>query len=118
MDLQVEALRTMKSEPGIIDTLQHAPKSLMESYKALHAQMLEQDPESCAMAETVFKWLLCSMRTISVKETISILSEANAHNTLNSRVSQIFHILDCCYNFVVVDEQLQIIRFAHPSVRE
>ena len=118
MSLQIEGLRVARSEAGVIATLQHAPKSLMESYKAVHSQALKEDPEGAAAAETVFKWLLCAMRSISIKEAIEILSNTNITNISNSKELRILHILDCCYHFVVVDEQLGVIRFAHPSVRE
>ena len=90
----------------------------MESYEAIHTQALGEDPEGAAVAETVFKWLLCAMRNISIKEMISILSNTNTTGISTSEELQILHIIDCCYHFVVVDEQLEILRFTHPSVRE
>jgi ankyrin repeat protein len=108
--------------PGILlegdvrEKLRHPPQNLTAMYSEVYNQMYSQlGPESQQIMKRVLKWLLCAQRQLSTDELLAAVSIKSSKEF--TRVSK-QDVLDMCYNFVVLDNEMDIFRFTHLSVRE
>jgi hypothetical protein len=61
------------------------------------------------------KWLLCAQRPLNTAEFIAAISITSSGEHIPLKIPE---LLDMCCNMVVLDEEIDIFRFAHLSVRE
>ena len=115
VSLQLEYLCTLRSSTWIERRLGKLPKELIKLYEDIYSvRVSSYEEEERNIAERVFRWLLCSQRAFSVDEFITIVGASGNERTDLSKEA----LLDLCFNFVVLDKDLNIFRFAHLSVRE
>ena len=105
----------MKLEIDVEKALGKLPRSLASLYASIYEQVLELEPHARLVAIATFKWLLCAQRPLSSKELISAVSQNFDGDYIRLETSD---ILDVCANLVVFDQEADIFRFAHSSVRE
>jgi ankyrin repeat protein len=105
----------MKHEKDVYAELGQLPKTLRESYDIIYHQIENAGVTSRQVAENAMKWLLCAQRPLYPLELIDALSIDSEGQYTPLDTSQLLHM--CC-NMVVLDEKLEIFRFAHLSVRE
>ena len=107
-----------KSDRQIIDTLNHLPRDLPETFERILAIFTE--PEDIAIGKQIFRWLSVAKRPLTVHE----LREAIAIEPLQDVwkpecfVNDMNKAVACCGNLVLVDEEQQTIYFTHSSVRQ
>lgn len=117
MSLQIENLcdsRRIKIEDDLVDELARLPQSLADMYSRILQNIGLIEKHGRAIAETMFKWLLCTLDASS-GVTIEVCSR-----TLSAehRLLSISDILDVCSTLVVYDKALDTFGFAHLSIRE
>lgn len=105
----------MKHEKDVNAELGRLPKTLRESYDTIYQQIENAGLTSRQVAENAMKWLLCAQRPLHPPDFIAALSIDSEGQYTPLDTSQLLHM--CC-NMVVLDEKLQIFRFAYLSVRE
>lgn len=118
VSLQIQNLcdsQRMKLESDIRAELGRLPKSLRESYDVVYQRIKDAGIASQQVAERAVKWLLCSFRPLKVQEMIAAVSVdiERQHTFLDTS-----QLLDVCCNLLVLDDELDTLRFAHLSVRE
>src|SRR5947209_19882078 len=105
----------MKHEDDVNIELGRLPKTLRESYGVIYQQIQDAALTSRQIAERVMKWLLCSQRPLKSREFIAAVSVDSEGRYTSLSITNLLHM--CC-NMVVLDEELDVFRFAHLSVRE
>ncbi|KAL8944837.1 MAG: hypothetical protein Q9211_000444 [Gyalolechia sp. 1 TL-2023] len=116
--LQLESLCQKKSDRQIIDTLNHLPRDLPETFERILAIFTE--PDDIALGKQIFRWLAVAKRPLTVHE----LREAIAIEPLQDvwkpecLVNDMNKALACCGNLVIVEEEQQTVHFTHSSVRQ
>jgi hypothetical protein len=105
----------MKHEKDVDTELGRLPRTLKESYDIIYQQIERTALTSRCIAENAMKWLLCAQRPLKSPEFIAAVSVDSEGQHIPLEVSQ---LLDMCCNMVVLDEKLDLFRFAHLSVRE
>ena len=120
MSLQIENLcdsQRMKIEADVQEELGRLPRSLNDAYQVIYQQIERLGRNGRAIAEKTFQWLLCARRPLSSSELIIAVTsnggESKEHAAVSAR-----NILDLCFNLVVLDQSLDVFRFAHLSVAE
>ena len=85
------------------------------SYDVIYQRIKSAGSTSQKVADRAIRWILSTQRSLNVKEFIAAISVDFNGNFVPLSVSQ---VLDICCNMLVLDEELEIFRFAHLSVRE
>ena len=113
VSLQLDFLRGLKYEPAVRSRLQQLPTKLLHLYDETYSQTLEsRAEEEQLLIQNALRMLLClhtPLRTGDFMLALCSCEEAS----LSAE-----DLLDLCSNFVVLDTELDIFRFAHLSVRE
>lgn len=105
----------MKHEQSLIRELRALPKELARLYEDIYTRIITGGREDVAIAKRILRWLLCSQRPLTTTEFVSaVCVDPNGC----CRRLTFAQILDICCNFVVLDKEAQVFRFAHLSVRE
>ena len=101
---------------AINERLGRLPPTLAELYEEIHCKFYRYAARAERhIARHVLSWLLCSKRTLKSNEFLAMVSITP--NTWLKGVSRDL-VLQLCCNFVIYDDELDIFRFAHLSVRE
>ncbi len=91
------------------------PRKLSELYDELYCTRFDShENEETAIAEGVFRWLLCSHVPLETDEFLAAVSFCSGEATELTKDT----LLNLCFNFVVHDDSVNVFRFAHLSVRE
>ena len=115
MALQLDFLCSLRLPSLVKQRLGALPPNLYKIYDENYSQKLESyEEEEKRIVENAFRFLLCAQEKIDTKAFLTALSVLDPVNSPISPDS----LLDLCFNFIVVDSQLDVFRFAHLSVRE
>ena len=91
------------------------PPNLQKIYDENYSQKLDSyQKEERQIVQNAFRFLLCAqekLSTCSLLKALSVLDPENPPLSLGL-------LLDLCFNFIDVDSELDVFRFAHLSVRE
>lgn len=87
------------------------PDSLENTYSKIYQRILSQRGGSPQLAKRALMWVMCSCRPFSPDELVTVISQG--YPSLDTQ--SLFKI---CHNLLTLDRQLNIVRFAHLSVRE
>lgn len=124
VDLQIKMLCTMSMESDVIERLGSLPAGLEEAYKDIFIRGIDRESgRGKRLAYLAMMWMLCSAGPLSPTElvmgSVSALRVESAGScaTIGNDVN-IETILKLCHNLVVIDHQLEVMRFAHLSVQE
>jgi len=91
------------------------PRKLSELYDELYCTKFDShENEETAIAEGVFRWLLCSHVPLETDEFLVAVSFCSGEAIELTKDT----LLNLCFNFVVHDDNVNVFRFAHLSVRE
>lgn len=92
------------------------PLELSELYAKIYDRIVAYQASSGkAIIQNTLKWLLCSqgrLTTLEFRKAISMDVNISLERLSND------HILDLLHDFIVLDNGLDIFRFAHLSLRE
>lgn len=118
VSLQIENLcdpERMKHEKDVFAELGRLPQTLKDSYAIVYERIRTSGGWSRTIAHRVICWLLCARRTLKPCDFITAVSV-----DLNGQRSEITprDLLNICCNLVILDDVLDIFRFAHLSVQE
>ena len=118
VSLHIQSLcdpQQIKTEENVYHALTKLPKKLNESYDVIYDQICDSHYPNAEIATRTLKWLLCAQRPMKSFELIAAVSVNSASHASALSSSD---ILSVCCNFVVLDLEQDVFRFAHLSVRE
>ncbi|MCJ1378529.1 hypothetical protein MMC17_001628 [Xylographa soralifera] len=118
VSLHIQSLcdpQQIKTEQNVYYALTKLPKKLNESYNVIYNQICDSHYSNAEIATRTLKWLLCARRPMKSFELIAAVSVNSAGYASALSPSD---ILSVCCNFVVLDLEQDVFRFAHLSVRE
>ena len=114
--LQLEMLCKMRTDQDVRQRLGRMPPKLEQLYEELYHKALNESQGEVgrSIISNTLKWLLCAQRPMKTSEfcTAVVWKIVPAEELTKEKV------LDLYYNFVVFDDNLDVFRFAHLSVRE
>ncbi|OQE36718.1 hypothetical protein PENCOP_c011G03058 [Penicillium coprophilum] len=112
---QVERLRQMRSTASMIDALNNPDSIAVDHlYSEILNNVAEKDPMAYSTATRAFSWLLCMHEPLSTTAFLDAVS----NGTSNGQKPSLSELLSICSNLIVVDNHLDILRFAHVSFKE
>ena len=114
--LQLDVLRALKRDEDVRTRLGRLPPKLEQLYLEVYENLIaDQGPLSRAIIDNALKWLLCAQQKLRASDFLAAVA-ANL-DTSEGDIT-IDDLLDLCNNFVVYDDEQDVFRFAHLSVRE
>lgn len=106
----------MKTEADVRSAIQALPKNtLNELYQEDFAQMSKSGQHARNYAMQVFSMLLCTQEALSPGALIQAMSKTASRQEKQMALAE---MIDVCFNLVVVDSELNVLRFAHISFQE
>ena len=113
--MQLEFLCSLKLPSLVKQRLGVLPPNLQKIYEENYSQKLDSyQEEERRIVENAFRFLLCAQEQLSTGGFLKALSVLDPETPPLSPGL----LLDLCFNFIDVDFQLDVFRFAHLSVRE
>ena len=115
--LQLELLCAVKLEADVRAILGQLPPKLEQLYCEIHEKLIKSQPGEVGklIVYRILKWLLCARRQITSAELRSAVV-LNTDVSLSDLSKE--RVLELCHNLVILDDGLDVFRFAHLSVRE
>ncbi|KAF7894990.1 hypothetical protein EAF00_006804 [Botryotinia globosa] len=115
--LQIQQLYKQVRVKGDIDSvLRKLPKSLEASYHLVYQDIMDMEEPSQKAAIRTLQVLLSTRRKLSLDEMLAAVTvDIDTNEVL---ISTVHELLDICCKLIIFDEEEQILRFAHLSVRE
>ncbi|KAL9048781.1 MAG: hypothetical protein Q9206_005849 [Seirophora lacunosa] len=107
----------MKIASDVEDALSCLPPSLSHLYEVILKRIDNTAPRGQSTARKALRWLLCAREPLTPRVLIEIL-EFNWNNSVQASHVLKEEVLSLCCNLVVLDDTLDVYRFAHASVRE
>ena len=114
VSLQLQFLRTLKRADTIWKRLGELPSGLRDIYDDIYRVKIEGVEEQGSIAKHAFKLLLSLQTPLQHEEFLQALSFCGEDKTDVSAEE----LIDFGCNFLVLDAELNVFRFAHLSVRE
>ena len=113
--MQLEFLCSLKLPSLVKERLGKLPPNLQKIYDENYSQSLDSyQQEERQIVKGAFQFLLCAQEKLSTDGLLKALSVLDPENPPLSPGL----LLDLCFNFIDVDSELDVLRFAHLSVRE
>lgn len=113
--MQLQFLRTLKIQTAVRNRLGELPRDLREIYDEIYNSRLISDiEEQGSIAENTFKLVLSLQTPLGHRDFLHALSFCG-DDKIDLSAEE---LLDLCCNFLVLDTELDVFRFAHLSVRE
>jgi hypothetical protein len=114
VDLQLKYIFTLRTKDAIKKKLGKLPKTLEETYSKIYEKISKEDSEELEIAKRALMWITCSRRPLSSQEWVN----ASYWPAPVDPEIGVDSLLDMCHNLVTVDNQSQVVRFAHLSIQE
>ena len=95
------------------DALQRLPTTLIALYSSILDRIDRIAPHGRLLATKTLSWILCARRPLDPVILTQMLQPSGSGNPFDAQ-----DILGLCCNLVVLDNSLNVFRFAHASVRE
>jgi len=102
-------------------SLKALPDTLTDAYGEIYNRILEQKGSAPQLALNAFRWVQCSyepLRSETLLDAITIQIDTSSNSCHRGTAVMANDLLKACHNLLILDERLNVFRFAHPSVKE
>lgn len=106
----------MSVEQDVWDCLGKLPETLDKTYAGIYERVMLENGSGPKLARRALMWVMCSCRPFSPNELAAVISLQNSGSGLHQLDADV--VFRLCHNLLTLDRQLNIVRFAHLSVRE
>lgn len=116
-DMHIEVLATLSTEADLRVQLGRNPPELEDLYNQLYDDIIKMagGVVGQSIIRNTFKWLVCGTTSFRSSDFILAVSMTLSVSSSEVRPEQILRL---CRNFVLHDNELDVFRFSHLSVRE
>lgn len=113
--MQLEFLCGLRLPASVKKRLGELPPNLLKIYDDNYSQKLKSyQEEERRIVKGAFRFLLCAREELNTRSFLKALSVLDPENESLSPDS----LLELCFNFIDIDNESDVFRFAHLSVRE
>ncbi|KAH0562468.1 hypothetical protein GP486_002842 [Trichoglossum hirsutum] len=106
------------NDEGIREALGSLPKSLPEWYDRILTKIVKSGKGE--IARKVFRWVAAAKRPLSLDELREAIAvePCQAFRRLQRLANDISQVVSWCGDLVCIDEEEQVVRFSHPTVKQ
>ncbi|KAI5793675.1 hypothetical protein FPQ18DRAFT_291438 [Pyronema domesticum] len=118
--LQITFLCQFCTEGNVRDNLQTLPDTLAAAYDDIYNHIIAQKGDAPQLALNAFRWIQCSYEPLRAETLLDTITVEVGRSGELSRKAPIKakDLLTICQNLLLLDERLNVFRFAHLSVEE
>ncbi|KAI5783318.1 hypothetical protein FPQ18DRAFT_111991 [Pyronema domesticum] len=118
--LQITFLCQLRTEGNVRDNLQTLPDTLAAAYDDIYDHIIAQKGDAPQLALNAFRWIQCSYEPLRAETLLDTITVEVGRSGEFSRKAPIKanDLLTTCQNLLILDERLNVFRFAHLSVEE
>ncbi|KAK2774275.1 hypothetical protein FQN52_004300 [Onygenales sp. PD_12] len=117
--LQMERLCELKSRSSVSEAMQERSKVTTATLEYLYREVLDdmstKDSVVCDISKRAFSWLMCMREPLSSAAFLTAVATSRSGKPLDLTLPELFSI---CSNLLVLDSNLDTVRFAHSSFKE
>ena len=108
--------------PGDVkDSLKVLPETLIDAYGKIYNRIRNQGHRASQLALNAFRWIQCSyepLQSETLLDAVTAEIDGSGEFSHNCRTIRTTDLLKACQNLLILDERLNVFRFAHLSVEE
>jgi len=110
----------MVTQPDVQSSLGELPDTLALAYDKIYERILKQKGSAPQLALNAFRWIQCSYEPLNARALLdaSTAKLAKCGEFSHNTTIKANDLLRACQNLLVLDERLDVFRFAHLSVDE
>ncbi|ERF70048.1 hypothetical protein EPUS_03600 [Endocarpon pusillum Z07020] len=103
-------------EDDVKEAIGRLPESLSGLYRIVYEEeILRSEPRGRAVAIRALQWLMCALQPLNTRKSLEAVSSDSAGQATHASKNDLIALLR---NLIVVDEESDVFRFTHLSVRE
>jgi len=103
------------------DSLKALPETLTDAYGEIYNRIRKQGRRASQLALNAFRWVQCSYEPLQSETLLDAITvEVDGSGEFSRKVAGVraTDLLKACQNLLILDERLNVFRFAHLSVEE
>jgi len=103
------------------DSLKVLPETLTDAYGEIHNRIRNQSRHASQLTLNAFRWVQCSyepLRSETLLDAVTVGIGGSGEFSRNCAAVGATDLLKACQNLLILDERLNVFRFAHLSVEE
>ncbi|KAF8249261.1 ankyrin [Wilcoxina mikolae CBS 423.85] len=119
--LQIQNICCEETPRDVQNALGRLSTTLAETYSLILREIERKSPSRLQLAIKTLLWVMGSKRLLTPDELDAAISVSEANRKLSKGIVEgigIKRLLGLCHNFLVIDEQLKKVCFAHLTVHE
>jgi len=105
----------------IRDSLKVLPETLTDAYGEIYNRIRKQSRRASQLALNAFRWVQCSyepLQSETLLDAVTVEVDKSGEFSRNCATLRATDLLKACQNLLILDERLNVFRFAHLSVEE
>jgi len=106
---------------NVRDSLKVLPETLTDAYGEIHNRIRKQSGRTSQLALNALRWVQCSyepLRSETLLDAVTVGIGGSGEFSRNCTAVGPTDLLKACQNLLILDERLNVFRFAHLSVEE
>jgi len=103
------------------DSLKVLPETLTDAYGEIYNRIRNQSRRASQLALNAFRWVQCSyepLRSETLLDAVTVEVDGSGEFSHKCTAVRATDLLKACQNLLILDERLNVFRFAHLSVEE
>ena len=120
MVFQLNDICEQTCDEDIREVITHLPKDLPETFERVLSRISKSGPGKVKMAEKVFRWVSTARRPLHLEELHEAIGIEPCQPSFKPEklVTNIDQIVPFCGGFVTLEEEDEVVQFAHHSVKQ
>lgn len=116
---QIDSICAQNTDHDILDCLEDLPKGLPATFRQILRRLQHSVFADPSLGRTIFEIIAVAQRPLTLDELAEAISITSGDTGWNKskQVNDILKSLESCGSFIVVDEELSTVHFAHSSVK-
>lgn len=116
---QIDSICAQNTDHDILNSLEHLPKGLPATFRRILGRLQHSAFTDPSLGRKIFEIVAAAQRPLTVNELEEAISITPGDTEWNQSklVNNILKSLESCGSFIVVDEELSTVHFAHSSIK-
>ena len=116
---QIETICAQNTDHGIINSLKDLPKGLPATFRRILRRLQHSAFADPSLGRKIFEIVAAAQRPLTLEELGDAISITPGDTTWDRSklVNDVLRSLESCGSFIIVDEELSTVHFAHSSIK-
>ena len=119
VQFQIDSICAQNTDYDIVNSLKDLPKGLPATFRRILRQLKQLPSANPSLGQKIFEIVAAAQRPLTLDELREAISVTPGDSTWNQSklVNDELRSLESCGSFIVVDEELSTVHFAHSSIK-